>query len=127
MKKNKIPNPREIRLPNASDGLSVQQAGRRGGRATLSKHGTDFFRRIGKKGGQRTAERYSYLLKEFGKKGGRPRRPALAEHMGEETGTERGVIWRSAPGFFPHHILAQSEGDSGQAQIGPGNNLKVEL
>ena len=63
-------------------GISVQEAGRRGGESTLERRGTDFFREIGRKGGQRTAELYRELLKEFGKKGGRPKRPTLDESAG---------------------------------------------
>jgi len=69
---------------NDKEGITVAEAGRRGGRATFENQGADFFRRIGKKGGQRTKELYADLLKQFGKKGGRPRRPALAQSMGEE-------------------------------------------
>ena len=64
--------------------ITVAEAGRRGGRATLESQGADFFRRIGKKGGQRTAELYRELLSEFARKGGRPRRRALDESMGGE-------------------------------------------
>lgn len=67
-----------------SSGISVQEAGRRGGSVTRDRHaGTGFYQRIGAKGGRRTAELYADLLKEFGKRGGRPRRPTL-EDMGEE-------------------------------------------
>jgi general stress protein YciG len=69
--------------PESFGQITVKQAGQRGGRATLENQGVDFFRKIGRKGGQRTAELYSKLLKEFGKKGGRPRRPALTEPVGE--------------------------------------------
>jgi len=61
------------------DSMSVKEAGRRGGKATLQRYGMDFYREIGKKGGKRTSELYRELLKEFGKKGGRPRRPSLDE------------------------------------------------
>jgi general stress protein YciG len=64
--------------------ITVSKAGRRGGQTTLKNQGNDFFRRIGKKGGKRTAELYRDLLSEFGKKGGRPRRPTLSEYMEEE-------------------------------------------
>ncbi len=64
---------------NCGDEMSIKEAGRRGGRATLRKQGPEFFRIIGKKGGQRTAELYSELLKEFGKAGGRPRCPSIDE------------------------------------------------
>ena len=63
--------------------ISVAEAGRRGGHATLENQGTEFFRRIGKRGGQRTKELYGELLSEFGKKGGRPRRPTLDGSAGE--------------------------------------------
>ena len=69
--------------------ITVQEAGRRGGQATLKNQGREFFSQIGKKGGQRTAELYRELLSEFGKKGGRPRRPSLDEYMGEEVDIER--------------------------------------
>jgi general stress protein YciG len=61
------------------DIISVKEAGRRGGEATLRRYGVSFYREIGKKGGKRTVELYKELLKEFGKKGGRPRRPSLDE------------------------------------------------
>ena len=59
--------------------IIVAEAGRRGGRTTLERRGSDFFREIGKKGGQRTAELYRELLAEFGRKGGRPHRPTLED------------------------------------------------
>ena len=64
--------------------ISVREAGRKGGQATLRNQGNEFFRKIGKKGGKRTAELYRDLLSEFGKKGGRPKRPALNEYLEEE-------------------------------------------
>ena len=61
--------------------LTVTEAGRLGGYATLQNQGVDHFKKIGHKGGQRTAQLYRDLLREFGKKGGRPRRPTLEEFM----------------------------------------------
>lgn len=72
--KSKQPQTNEV---ETSGGISVQEAGRRGGTATLEKQGVNFFREIGRKGGRRTAELYGDLLREFAKRGGRPRRPAL--------------------------------------------------
>jgi len=63
---------------------TVSEAGRRGGNATLRNQGRDFFRNIGKRGGDRTAELYGQLMKEFGKCGGRPKRPSLEKSMGEK-------------------------------------------
>lgn len=67
-----------------SGSISVREAGRRGGRATLQNRGVNHFKKIGRKGGQRTAQLYHELLSEFGKMGGRPRRPILDEIMGEK-------------------------------------------
>jgi general stress protein YciG len=66
------------------NGMTVQEAGRRGGNTTLQNQGREHYKKIGKKGGNRTAELYHDLLSEFGKKGGRPRRPSLQESMEEE-------------------------------------------
>ena len=64
--------------------ITVREAGRRGGNVTRDRYaGTDFYRRIGAKGGRRTKELYRDLLSEFGKKGGRPRRPILSDSAGE--------------------------------------------
>jgi general stress protein YciG len=64
-------------------GISVGEAGRRGGQATLQNHGIKHFKKIGHKGGQRPAMLYGQFLSEFGKKGGRPRRPILNNLMEE--------------------------------------------
>lgn len=64
--------------------MTVSEAGRRGGLATLQNQGAKHFKKIGRKGGKKTAKLYRELLSEFGKKGGRPRRPALDNFMGEE-------------------------------------------
>ena len=78
MKTRKPVNQTEV-----SDRISVQEAGQRGGRSTLDRRGTAFFREIGAKGGRKTAELYHDLLAEFGRKGGRPRRPSLDESAGD--------------------------------------------
>jgi general stress protein YciG len=67
-----------------SDSISVREAGHRGGQITLQNRGVKHFKKIGRKGGQRTAQLYHELLSEFGKMGGRPRRPTLDETMGEK-------------------------------------------
>ncbi len=74
--------------------ITVAEAGRRGGKSTLERRGIEFFRQIGVKGGKRTSELYRELLSEFGKRGGRPRRPALnmgeGDHNREEAGRPSG-------------------------------------
>ncbi len=78
------------KLSDGNRQITVKEAGGRGGRATLENQGRDFFKRIGRKGGRRTAELYRQMLIELGKKGGRPRRPTLGEYKGEEAKNERG-------------------------------------
>ena len=82
----------------ASAKVTVQEAGRRGGRATLENQGAGFFRKIGKKGGERTKELYGEVLADFGKRGGRPKRPGLEKSSGEEPSAKKGGKVRSAPG-----------------------------
>jgi len=62
----------------------VRDAGARGGRATLERHGVEFYRAIGRKGGHHTRELYAALLRDYGRRGGRPRRPLLDQNVGEE-------------------------------------------
>jgi general stress protein YciG len=68
--------------------LNIREAGARGGRTTLERYGADFYQRIGKKGGRKTKELYGNLLREFGKRGGRPHRPSLS-NMGETTSPQK--------------------------------------
>lgn len=93
-KEDDITTPAEI--IKTPEGISVKEAGRRGGKSTLERRGRAFFREIGARGGQKTAELYRDLLAEFGRKGGRPRRPNLEDSgrgLPEKKGDER-----SAPG-----------------------------
>jgi general stress protein YciG len=71
--------------------ITVREAGARGGRTTLERKGREFFREIAKKGGKRTAELYHDLLAEFGKQGGRPRRPGLSKSEGEKGHSKKEV------------------------------------
>ena len=58
--------------------ISVREAGRRGGCATRDRYaGTGFYQKIGARGGETTKGRWGHLFSQFGKKGGRPRRPSL--------------------------------------------------
>ena len=61
-----------------SKSMSVREAGRRGGEATKSRMGLEYFKKIGSTGGKTTAFLYRQLLGEFGKRGGRPKRPTLS-------------------------------------------------
>jgi len=84
MGRHKVKRPLRSTPDQSGDAISVKQAGARGGRSTLERRGVEFFRQIGRKGGQRRAELYRELLTQFGQKGGRPRRPALGKSAGEE-------------------------------------------
>ena len=70
---------------SASDngGITVREAGRRGGLACLRNRGRGFFVRIGKKGQSEMRRKYPGMAAEWGRKGGRPKKPDLAEIMGE--------------------------------------------
>jgi len=57
--------------------LGVKEAGKKGGRITLERYGHNYFKIIGRRGGQRTKELYGHLFCEFGRKGGRPRKPDM--------------------------------------------------
>lgn len=85
---------------NSNEDISVRIAGRRGGTTTRDRYGSDFYRRIGKLGGERTRELYAEALKEVGKRGGRPRRPSLDESPGGRPMMKGGDL-RSAPGLPP--------------------------
>lgn len=64
------------------EAITVAEAGRRGGLATRDRHGIEFYRQIGARGGQTTKRRWGHLFSQFGKKGGRPKRPVLSESVG---------------------------------------------
>ena len=89
--------------------LTVKQAGQRGGSRTLERHGREHFQAIGRKGGKRTAKLYRELLSDFGKRGGRPRRPALDEYMGEGAGKKKEAL-RSVRPAPPPPTIVQDEG-----------------
>lgn len=83
--------PAAAEIIETPEGISVKEAGRRGGSTTRDRYtGTGFYQRIGAKGGKRQKELYADLLAEFGKLGGRPRRPSLNEHVGEGDHHEKG-------------------------------------
>ena len=85
-------------------GISVKEAGRRGGKSTLEHQGVAFYREIGRKGGQQTKELYRDLLSQFGRRGGRPRRPSLNEDSGEELVEKKGACGRSQPVSLPPEL-----------------------
>lgn len=63
--------------------VSVVEAGRKGGLAVLNSRGRAFYSEIGKKGQQIMRQKYPGMAVEWGKFGGRPKKPLLSEIMGE--------------------------------------------
>lgn len=53
------------------NGMSTEEAGRKGGETTSRNHGHDFYSRIGQKGGKSTSMRHGReFYEEIGRKGG---------------------------------------------------------
>ena len=80
--------------------LTVAEAGRRGGIATRDRRGVEFLREIARRGGEVTKKRYGQLFSEFGKRGGRPRRPSLEDSgkgLPEKKGDERSAPESPSP------------------------------
>jgi len=65
--------------------ISVSEAGRRGGQTVLRNRGREFYARIGAKGQQKMRARYPNMASEWGKLGGRPRKPNLSKLVGENS------------------------------------------
>lgn len=59
-------------------GMSVREAGKRGGDRVKAKYGSEFYEAIGRKGGEATKNKYGpAFYEEIGAKGGqKPKRPA---------------------------------------------------
>ena len=52
-------------------GMSVREAGKRGGDRVKAKYGSEFYETIGRKGGEATKEKYGpSFYEEIGQKGG---------------------------------------------------------
>lgn len=64
--------------------ISVVEAGRKGGLAVLTKKGRTFYSDIGKKGQKEMRRRHPGMASEWGRLGGRPKKLALENTMGEE-------------------------------------------
>jgi hypothetical protein len=57
--------------------ITVVEAGRRGGLTLLARRGRSWFAQIGSKGQQVLRNKYPGMAREWGKWGGRPRKPNL--------------------------------------------------
>jgi general stress protein YciG len=57
--------------PTNSGGMSVREAGKRGGDRVKAKYGSEFYEAIGRKGGEATKSKYGpTFYEEIGQKGG---------------------------------------------------------
>lgn len=63
---------------------TVREAGRLGGLAVLKKRGRAYFTEIGKMGQIAMRKKHPNMASEWGKKGGRPKKPNLREINGGE-------------------------------------------
>jgi len=58
-------------LNPAGGGMTVREAGKRGGDRVKAKYGSEFYEAIGRKGGEATKEKYGpSFYEEIGQKGG---------------------------------------------------------
>ena len=61
-------------------GMTVREAGRKGGRTTKERHGPKFYETIGRKGGQTTKRRHGPdFYERIGKKGGQRVKQLVAQ------------------------------------------------
>ncbi len=57
--------------PGSGGGMTVREAGKRGGDRVKAKYGSEFYEAIGRKGGEATKEKYGpTFYEEIGQKGG---------------------------------------------------------
>lgn len=57
--------------PPSGGGMTVREAGKRGGDRVKAKYGSEFYEAIGRKGGEATKEKYGpSFYEEIGQKGG---------------------------------------------------------
>jgi general stress protein YciG len=57
--------------PPSTGGMSVREAGKRGGDRVKAKYGSEFYEAIGRKGGEATKSKYgATFYEEIGQKGG---------------------------------------------------------
>lgn len=107
-------------------GMSLQEAGRRGGEATKTRYGHDHYVTIGKKGGRTVKQRYgSDFYAEAGRKGGdmvkQKYGPAYYAQVGRKGGNT--VKQKYGPDYYRQigrkgGESARSRGDEGDAEAG---------
>lgn len=79
------------------EAISVKEAGRRGGLTILGTRGRVYLAELGRKGQRAMRLKYAGMASEWGKLGGRPKKPKLCD-MGEEANNSR----KGGMGPAPH-------------------------
>lgn len=59
--------------------ITVIEAGRRGGLTVFAKRGSSWFAQIGAQGQRILRAKYPGMAREWGKRGGRPKKPTLSD------------------------------------------------
>ena len=71
--------------PERKPGMSVREAGQKGGETVKKKYGPEFYEMIGRKGGQATKKAHGHAFYEaIGKKGGKKGGEATRDRYGPE-------------------------------------------
>lgn len=71
--------------PKRGTGLSVREAGQKGGETVKRKYGPEFYERIGRKGGLATKQAHGHAFYEqIGKKGGKKGGEATRDRYGPD-------------------------------------------
>lgn len=70
-------------IPDDSQAMCVHLAGKKGGQKASSLYGPEFYKNIGKRGGEVTRLKGKKYFKEIGRKGGAVTRAKGSEHFQE--------------------------------------------
>jgi general stress protein YciG len=81
--------------PKKGGGMTVREAGQKGGETVKKKYGPEFYEQIGRKGGQATKQAhghafYEQIGKKGGKKGGEATRDRYGPNFYEQIGQKGG-------------------------------------
>lgn len=79
--------------------ITVKEAGKRGGLALLRRRGREHFAEMGKRGQESMREKYPHMAQQWGRLGGRPKKPRLGK-LAEEHRSKKGG-WDPPGGAAP--------------------------
>ena len=107
------PAPRKTRKRSkgAGGGMTVAEAGRKGGQAVRDKYGPGFYETIGKKGGEAVkAERGHAFYEEIGRKGGEAVKAERGHAFYEEIGKKGGESVKASRGASFYEEIGKKGG-----------------